>query len=141
MAGTRDNVHLLFAGKVDKLDRISRNADGEVCIFFLFGVFHGVDQLFLAKNVNVQMVCALVEISVEYLCKVAGSFVLVCAQRVGVYGLGVGNAVQGVLVGQLGNGVQRGDEAGLLRTVAGVGTGGQRGPGPAGPARKLSSPS
>src|SRR5699024_6979403 len=50
---------------------------------------------------------------------------LAVAQGVGVDGLGVGDAVQRPVIGQLGHRVQRGQQAVLLSAVAGVGAGGK----------------
>ncbi len=141
VAGAGDDVQLLLTGQVDELHGVTGDADGEVLVLWLLGMLHGVQQHFLAEDIHIQVMCAPGEIAVKDVDQILGALPVTVAQGTGVDCLGVGNAVQGVLVGQLGNGVQRGDEAGLLRTVAGVGTGGQRGPGPAGPARKLSSPS
>ena len=123
MAGTGDHVHLLLAGQVDELDRIAGDADGEVGVFFLFGVLHGIQQLLLAEHVHVQVVCTLIEVAVHHLHQVLLALLLAVAQSLGVDGLGVGDAVQGPVVGQLGNRVQRSQQAVLLRTVAGVCTG------------------
>ena len=94
-------------------------------------MLHGVDQHFLAEDVHIQVMCAPGEIAVQDVDQILGALPVTVAQGTGVDGLGVGNAVQGVLVGQLGDGIQGGNQAGLLRAVAGVGAGGQRGPGPA----------
>src|SRR5699024_11244751 len=71
MAGTADDVQLLLAGQVDELDRVAGNTDGEVGVLFLFGVLHGVDQLFLAKDVDVQR-------SGEHTSELESRFDLVC---------------------------------------------------------------
>ena len=62
MAGACQHVQLLLAGQVDELDSVAGNADGEVGVFFLLGVLHGVQQLLLAKDVHVQVVCALIKV-------------------------------------------------------------------------------
>src|SRR5699024_8943875 len=94
MAGAADDVQLLLAGQVDELDRVAGHTDGEVGVLFLLGVLHGVDQLFLAKDIHVQMVRALAEVAVHDLDQVLDPLALAVAQRVGVDGLGVGDAVQ-----------------------------------------------
>ena len=59
MAGAGDNVHLLLAGQVDELDGVAGDTDGEVCVLLLLGVLHSVDELLLAEDIDVQVVCAL----------------------------------------------------------------------------------
>ena len=120
MAGTSNNVHLLFAGQVNELDGIAGNTDGEVGVLFLLRVLHGVDQLFSAKDVDVQVVGALVKVAVHNLDQVLNALALAVAQSVGVDGLGVGDAVQCPVVGQLGNAVQAGQQAVLLRRKPGL---------------------
>lgn len=93
------------------------------------GVLHSVDELLLAEDIDVQVVCALVEVAVHDLHQILNALALAVAQSVGVDGLGVGDAVQSPVVGQLGHGVQRGQQAVLLCAVAGVGTGCERGEG------------
>ena len=66
MAGTCDNVELLLLGQVDELDRVAGNTDGEVGVLLLFGVLHGVQQLFHAKDVDVQVVGTLVKVCLLY---------------------------------------------------------------------------
>ena len=95
----------------------------------LLGVLHSVDELLLAEDVDVQVVCALVEVAVHDLHQILNALALAVAQSIGVDGLGVGDAVQSPVVGQLGHGVQRGQQAVLLCAVAGVGTGCERGEG------------
>ena len=123
MAGTGDDVHLLLAGQVDEFDGVAGDTDGEVCVLLLLGVLHRVDELLLAEDVDVQVVCALVEVAVHDLHQILNALALAVAQSIGVDGLGVGDAVQSPVVGQLGHGVQRGQQAVLLCAVAGVGTG------------------
>ena len=50
MAGTGDDVQLLFLGQVDELNGITGNTDGEVGVLFLLRVLHSVDQLLGAET-------------------------------------------------------------------------------------------
>ena len=53
VAGTSNNVHLLFAGQVNELDGIAGNTDGEVGIFRFLRVFHRVFQFFDSKDIYI----------------------------------------------------------------------------------------
>ena len=66
----------------------------------------------------------LVKVAVHDLHEVGDALVLAVAQGIGVDGLGVGDAVQCPVVGQLGNGVQGGQQAVGLGAVARVAAGG-----------------
>ena len=123
MAGTRNNIQLLLLGQVDELDRVAGDTDGEVGVLLLLGVLHGVQQLFHAKDIDVQVVGTLVKVAVHDLYEVGDALVLAVAQRIGVDGLGIGDAVQCPVVGQLGNGVQGGQQAVGLGAVARVAAG------------------
>ena len=61
-----NHVELLLASEVDELHCIATYADSKVLVFLLFGVFHCVFQLVNAENINVQVVCPLVEIAVHH---------------------------------------------------------------------------
>ena len=123
MAGAGDDVQLLLTGQIDELHGVAGDTDGEVLVFGLLRVLHGIQQHFLAEDVHIQVVRAPGEIAVQDIHQILGSLLITVAQGTGIDSLGVGDAVQGVLVGQLGNGVQGGNQAGLLCAVAGVGTG------------------
>ena len=58
VAGAGDDVQLLLTGQVDELHGVAGDADGEVLVFGLLGVLHGVDQHFLAEDVHIQVMCA-----------------------------------------------------------------------------------
>ena len=73
------------------------------------------------------MVGAVGEVAVKHVDEVGDALLVVVAQRGRVDRLRVGDAVEGVLVGELGDGVQRGEKAVLLGTVGGVGARGERG--------------
>ena len=83
-------------------------------------MLHGVQQLLLAEHVHVQMVRALIEVAIHHLHQIIGTLLLAVSQRIGVDGLGVGDAIQRPMIGQLRSRVQRGQQTVLLRTVAGV---------------------
>ena len=69
------------------------------------------------------MVGTLVKVAVHDLHQVGDALALAVAQRIGVDGLGVGDAVQRPVVGQLGNGVQGRQQAVGLGAVARVAPG------------------
>lgn len=70
VAGTCNNVVLLFLCKVDEAYCIARNANREVCIFGLFRMSLAVLELFYAEYVYVQVVCTLCKVSVHDVNKV-----------------------------------------------------------------------
>ncbi len=108
VTGAGDNVQLLFFGQVDEFDGVTGYTDGKVRIFLFFGMFHSVNQLFGAEYVDVQMMSALIEITVHDLYKIADTFRLGMAEGIGMNRLGIGNAVQRPMIGQFGNGIQGG---------------------------------
>ena len=55
MAGTCDNIKLLFLCQGNELNSVSGNTDGKVLIFFFFRMFHCVDQFLSAKYIDIQM--------------------------------------------------------------------------------------
>ena len=66
VASSCDNVELLLSGKVDELNCITGYTDCEVCVLFLLGVLHSVDELLLTEYVYVEVVCTLIKVTVEY---------------------------------------------------------------------------
>ena len=60
-----DNVQLLFFGQVDEFHGVTGYADGEVGVFRFFRMFHAVDEFFHAEHVYVQVVSALVKVTVH----------------------------------------------------------------------------
>ena len=120
MRAARDHVELLFAGEVYELDRIARNADGEVCVLRFLGVFHAVAQLVHAENVDVEVVSALIEVAVEDVPEVIDALLKAVSEGVGADGLGVRDTVERVGIGQLSNGIQRGEQTVLLGSVGRV---------------------
>ena len=126
VAGTLDHVHLLFLGQVDELDRVTGNANGEVCVLGFFGVFHAVDQLLGAEHVDIQVVSALEEVGVHDLDEIFDSFLLGVSEGGRVDRLGIGDTVERLFVGEFGDGVERSEQAVFLGAVGGVGTRGER---------------
>ena len=55
MAGTRDDVQLLFTRQVDELDRITGYADRKVRVFLFFRMFHRILELLHAEDIDVEM--------------------------------------------------------------------------------------
>ncbi len=90
-------------------------------------MLHGVLELLDAKDVDVEVVRAVIEVAVEDVDQVGGALLVVVAKGRRVDGLRVGDAVEGVLVGELGHGVEGSEKAVLLSAVGGVGARGERG--------------
>ena len=59
------NIKLLFTCKINKSYSISRNTNCEVCIFFFFRMFHSIFKFINTEYVYVQVVSALIEISIK----------------------------------------------------------------------------
>ena len=59
MAGTCDNIKLLFLCQGNKLNGVSRNTDCKVLILFLFRMFHCIDQFLGSKHIDIQMMSIL----------------------------------------------------------------------------------
>ena len=127
MAGTSDNVELLLTGKVDELDGVAGDADGEVSVLGLLGVLHSVLELLDTKDVDVEVVSAVGEVTVHHVDEVGHALVKVVAESGRVDRLRVGDAVESPLVGELGDGVEGSEKAALLSAVGGVGTRSERG--------------
>ena len=75
MAGTCDDVQLLFPREVDELHRISGYADGEVRVRRILRVVHDLDELLLVEDVHVEMMGALCEVTVEDVDQIADPLV------------------------------------------------------------------
>ena len=65
VAGSCDNVELLLSGKVDELNCITGYTDCEVCVFRFLRMFHSVDQFFCTEYVYVQVMCTLIEVTIQ----------------------------------------------------------------------------
>ena len=72
MKGSAYYVKLLFSGQFDKIDGIARYSYSKLGI--QFRMFHSVFKSFFVQNVYVNMMSALVKISVQKSCKVFGAF-------------------------------------------------------------------
>ena len=111
MAGAADHVVLLFLREREELDSVAGNADGEVRVFGLFRVRLSVEQLFHAEHVHVQVVSALGEVTVHDGDELLGAFVVAVAESVRADGLRVADTVERVFVRELGDRVERGQQA------------------------------
>ena len=65
MAGSCDNIHLLLSGQVDEFYSVTGYTDGEVCILRFLRMLHCIDQLLGTEYVYIQMVSALIEVTVQ----------------------------------------------------------------------------
>ena len=79
-----NHVELLFASELDEAYGVAGNADGEVLVFFLLRMFHGVLEFFDTEHVHVQVVAALAEVTVENLHELVGAFFVVVTESVRV---------------------------------------------------------
>ena len=73
MAGTCNYVHLLLFCQVDEFNCIAGYTDREVCILRFLRVLHCVDQFFGSEYVYVQVMCTLLEVSVQNVYQVLGT--------------------------------------------------------------------
>src|SRR5699024_8662279 len=126
VACSRDNIQLLLTGQVDEFHRITGYTDGEVCILFFLRMLHSVDQFLCTEYVYVQVMCTLIEVSVQSVNQIVGTLSVIMSQRSRADGLGVGDSVQSLLIRQLRNRVQRCQKAVLLCAVGRVCTRCQR---------------
>ena len=62
-----DNIELLLTCKRDKLNSVSRYTDCEVSVLWLIWVLHSIQKLILTEYVYVQVVSALIKVSVKYM--------------------------------------------------------------------------
>ena len=130
MERTGNDIKLLFPCKGNEFDGIAGYADRKVGIFRLFRMFHGIQKHFLAKDIHIQVMCPLVEITIEHMDQVLSPFSFIMTQGVRIHGLRIGNAIQGPDIGNLGYRIQRSQQAALFCTIAGIGTWCKGRPGP-----------
>ena len=120
VAGTCDYVHLLFLGKIDELNSVTRYTDCEVCVLFFFRMFHCIDQFFFTKYINVEVMSTLVKVSVKYMNKVLCTFFFCMSQSIRVDGLSIGDSVKGIFIVQFCNRVEGSKKSVLLCAVGRV---------------------
>ena len=89
-------------------------------------MLHGVNELLFAEYIDIQMARALIEIAVHHGYQVLLLFLLAVSESTRVDGLGIGDTVQRILIGQLRHRIQRSQQAVLLCAIAGVRTRCQR---------------
>ncbi len=123
VAGTCNYVHLLLFCQVDEFNCIAGYTDCEVCILRFLRVLHCVDQFFGSEYVYVQVMCTLLEVSVQNVYQVLGTLFVVVAKCARVDGLGVGDSVQSVLIRQFCYRVQGSKKSALLCAVRRVSSG------------------
>ena len=91
-------VHLLFAGQLDEIYRVARHAYGQLGV--KLRVLHGVEELLAVKDIHVDMVPALGEITVQQADEVLYTLFARFTQCFWDNAEGVGNAVFAVVEGQ-----------------------------------------
>ena len=77
------DFRLLLAGKSAEVDRISGNADSKSRV--LFGVIVSIDKRFAVEHIDVEVVCALQEITVQQTDKISISFLVRFAESIRHY--------------------------------------------------------
>lgn len=58
-----DDVQLLFPGELNEIDSVSGDTDGQLGIFFW--VVHGVNKSLPVKNIDIDVMSFVVEISIQ----------------------------------------------------------------------------
>ena len=72
-----DNIELLLTCKRDKLNSVSRYTDCEVSVLWLIWVLHSIQKLILTEYVYVQVVSALIEVTIHSAYKLLSSLSLI----------------------------------------------------------------
>lgn len=111
VAGSGDYIQLLLPGQVDELHCVARYTDGEVCILFLLRMLHGIDKLLTTEYIHIEVMRTLIEVAIHNPYQIVCLLLFAVAQGFRVDGLGIGDAVQCPLIGQLGNRVERSQQA------------------------------
>ena len=75
-------IELLLSGQIDELDSVTGYTDREVRILRLLRMLHSIDELLLAEYVHVQMMSALVEVTIENIYQLVLSLLLVMTERI-----------------------------------------------------------
>ena len=101
VAGVGDDVELLFAGEVDELHRIAEDSNREVGVLRLLGMLHGVLELVHAEDVHVQVMRTGGKVAIHDMHEVDLALRVIGTQCARVDGLGVGDTIKRVLVGEL----------------------------------------
>ena len=114
VAGTCNYVHLLLFCQVDEFNCIAGYTDCEVCILRCLRVLHCVDQFLGTEYVYVQVMCTLLEVSVQNVYQVLGTLFVVMSKCTRVIGLGVGDSVQSILIRQFCYRVQGSKKSAIL---------------------------
>ena len=119
--GTAYYFLLLFLGQLVEINRISRYSYGQVGV--KVGVFHSIYKLFTVKNIYIDMVRILHEVTVKDTYKVGFSVIHILAESRGNYGECVGYTVTATVIGELCHGVKGGKSTAFFSVVHGICTG------------------
>ena len=122
MAGSGNNIQLLLSCQIDKFNSITGNTDSEVCILLFFRMLHSIDQFLFSKYIYIQMMCALVEISIQYVNKVICTLLITVSKCIRIDCLSIGNSIQCILIVKFCNRVQGSKKSVLLCAVGWVST-------------------
>lgn len=82
-------IELLLSGQINELDSIAGYTDRKVRILRLLRMLHSINKLLLAEDVDIQMMSALIEVTVENIYELVLSLFLIVAKRIRSHGLGV----------------------------------------------------
>ena len=63
MECSADNIHLLLAGQLDEVHRVSGNTDSQLRIFLR--MLHRIEQSGSVKHIDIEMVSAVSEVTIE----------------------------------------------------------------------------
>ena len=120
MAGSCDYVKLLLSCQVDELHCVSGYADREVCVLFFLRMLHRIDQFLCSEYIHVQVMCSLIEVSVENVYKIVLALVVVMSQCSRADRLCIGDSVKRLLIRKLRNRVEGSKKSVLLCAVGRV---------------------
>lgn len=126
VAGTGDYIELLLLCQINKLHCIAGYPDRKVRILFLLRMLHCVDQLLTSKDIDIQMMCALIKVAVQYAYQIVLALFLIMSKCARINRLCVGNSIQSILIRQLCDRIQGCQQTVLLCTVARICTRSQR---------------
>ncbi len=87
MAGSCNDVQLLFSCKADELDRVAGNTNREVCILRFLRMLHGIDELLSAEDIDIEMVRPVLEIAIHHLYQRLRLLILAIPSRDHSYGI------------------------------------------------------
>ena len=101
MRATCNNIHLLFACKVDELHSVTAHTDCEVCILFLLWMFHTVNQFIYTKDIHIQVMCTTVEVTIHYTHECTDTLLIIVTKSIWANCLCIRDTIKRILVWKL----------------------------------------